>query len=96
MSILKDKREAQGYTRETFCKTFGLIEGSVINWELGRSCPNWNMMQRIMEAYGIESDEDKLIKLLKLDLGTGIERAKEAGYSLTAITNALQTIAMGK
>ena len=43
-----------------------------------------------------ESDEDKLIKLLKLDLKTGIERAKEAGYSLTAITNALQTIAMGK
>ena len=43
-----------------------------------------------------ESDEDKLIKLLKVDLGTGIERAKEAGYSLTAITNALQTIAMGK
>ena len=43
-----------------------------------------------------ESDEDKLIKLLKQDLKTGIERAKEAGYSLTAITNALQTIAMGK
>lgn len=43
-----------------------------------------------------ESDEDKLIKLLKLDLKTGIERAKEAGYSLTAITNALQTIALGK
>lgn len=43
-----------------------------------------------------ESDEDKLIKLLKLDLATGIERAKEAGYSLTAITNALQSIAMGK
>ena len=43
-----------------------------------------------------ESDEDKLIKLLKLDLGTGIERAKDAGFSLTAITNALQSIAMGK
>lgn len=43
-----------------------------------------------------ESDEDKLIKLLKLDLATGVERAKEAGYSLTAITNALQQIAMGK
>ena len=43
-----------------------------------------------------ENDEDKLIKLLKLDLGSGIERAKEAGYSLTAITNALQQIAMGK
>ena len=43
-----------------------------------------------------ESDEDKLIKLLKLDLATGIERAKEAGYSLTAITNALQSIALGK
>lgn len=43
-----------------------------------------------------ESDEDKLVKLLKVDLGTGIERAKEAGYSLTAITNALQSIAMGK
>ena len=43
-----------------------------------------------------ESDEDKLVKLLKLDLATGIERAKEAGYSLTAITNALQSIAMGK
>lgn len=43
-----------------------------------------------------ESDESKLIKLLKLDLGTGIERAKEAGFSLTAITNALQQIAMGK
>ena len=43
-----------------------------------------------------ESDEDKLMKLLKLDLATGIERAKEAGYSLTAITNALQQIAMGK
>ena len=43
-----------------------------------------------------ESDEDKLIKLLKLDLATGIERAKEAGFSLTAITNALQSIAMGK
>ena len=43
-----------------------------------------------------ESDEDKLVKLLKLDLATGIERAKEAGYSLTSITNALQQIAMGK
>lgn len=43
-----------------------------------------------------ESDEDKLIKLLKQDLATGIERAKEAGYSLTAITNALQQIALGK
>ena len=43
-----------------------------------------------------ENDEDKLIKFLKLDLKTGIERAKEAGYSLTAITNALQAIAMGK
>lgn len=43
-----------------------------------------------------ESDENKLIKLLKLDLATGIERAKEAGFSLTAITNALQQIAMGK
>lgn len=43
-----------------------------------------------------ESDEDKLIKLLKQDLATGVERAKEAGYSLTAITNALQMIAMGK
>lgn len=43
-----------------------------------------------------ESDETKLIKLLKQDLATGIERAKEAGYSLTAITNALQSIAMGK
>ena len=43
-----------------------------------------------------ENDEDKLIKLLKLDLATGIERAKEAGYSLTAITNALQQIALGK
>ena len=43
-----------------------------------------------------ESDEQKLVKLLKLDLATGIERAKEAGYSLTAITNALQSIAMGK
>lgn len=43
-----------------------------------------------------ESDEDKLVKLLKIDLKTGIERAKEAGYSLTAITNALQLIAMGK
>ena len=43
-----------------------------------------------------ESDEDKLVKLLKVDLATGIERAKEAGYSLTAITNALQFIAMGK
>ena len=43
-----------------------------------------------------ESDEDKLIKLLKQDLATGIERSKEAGYSLTAITNALQQIAMGK
>lgn len=43
-----------------------------------------------------ESDEDKLVKLLKVDLATGIERAKEAGYSLTAITNALQSIAMGK
>lgn len=48
------------------------------------------------EYVPMESDEDKLIKLLKLDLGTGIERAKEAGYSLTAITNALQSIAMGK
>jgi hypothetical protein len=43
-----------------------------------------------------ESDADKLIKLLKLDLATGIERAKEAGYSLTSITNALQQIALGK
>lgn len=43
-----------------------------------------------------ENDEQKLIKLLKLDLATGIERAKEAGYSLTAITNALQQIALGK
>ena len=43
-----------------------------------------------------ESDETKLIKLLKLDLATGIERAKESGYSLTAITNALQQIALGK
>lgn len=43
-----------------------------------------------------ESAEDKLVKLLKLDLATGIERAKTAGYSLTAITNALQAIAMGK
>ena len=43
-----------------------------------------------------ENDEDKLIKLLKLDLKTGIERAKDAGYSLTAITNALQQIALGK
>lgn len=43
-----------------------------------------------------ESDDEKLIKLLKLDLATGIERAKEAGYSLTAITNALQQIALGK
>ena len=43
-----------------------------------------------------ESDENKLVKLLKLDLATGIERAKEAGFSLTAITNALQQIAMGK
>ena len=43
-----------------------------------------------------ESDADKLIKLLKQDLATGIERAKEAGYSLTAITNALQQIALGK
>ena len=43
-----------------------------------------------------ESDEQKLIKLLKLDLTTGIERAKESGYSLTAITNALQQIALGK
>ena len=43
-----------------------------------------------------ESDEDKLVKLLKLDLATGIERAKEAGFSLTSITNALQQIAMGK
>ena len=48
------------------------------------------------EYVPLESDEDKLVKLLKLDLGTGIERAKEAGYSLTAITNALQSIAMGK
>lgn len=43
-----------------------------------------------------ESDETKLIRLLKQDLATGIERAKEAGYSLTAITNALQSIALGK
>lgn len=43
-----------------------------------------------------ESDETKLIKLLKQDLATGIERAKENGYSLTAITNALQSIALGK
>ena len=43
-----------------------------------------------------ESDEQKLVKLLKLDLATGIERAKDAGFSLTAITNALQQIAMGK
>lgn len=43
-----------------------------------------------------ESEESKLIKLLKRDLATGIERAKEAGYSLTAITNALQHIALGK
>lgn len=43
-----------------------------------------------------ESDDEKLIRLLKVDLGSGIERAKEAGYSLTAITNALQQIAMGK
>lgn len=43
-----------------------------------------------------ESDDDKLIKLIKLDLATGIERAKENGYSLTAITNALQQIALGK
>lgn len=43
-----------------------------------------------------ESDETKLIKLLKQDLATGIERAKESGYSLTAITNALQQIALGK
>jgi hypothetical protein len=43
-----------------------------------------------------ENDEQKLIKLLKLDLATGIERAKEAGYSLTAITNALQQVALGK
>lgn len=43
-----------------------------------------------------ETEEAKLVKLLKLDLATGIERAKEAGYSLTAITNALQSIAMGK
>ena len=48
------------------------------------------------EYVPLESDEDKLIKLLKIDLGTGIERAKEAGFSLTAITNALQQIAMGK
>ena len=43
-----------------------------------------------------ESDETRLIRLLKQDLATGIERAKEAGYSLTAITNALQSIALGK
>ena len=43
-----------------------------------------------------ESDETRLIRLLRLDLATGIERAKEAGYSLTAITNALQQIALGK
>ena len=48
------------------------------------------------EYVPLESDEDKLIRLLKVDLATGIERAKEAGYSLTAITNALQSIAMGK
>ena len=48
------------------------------------------------EYMPLESDEQKLIKLLKLDLATGIERAKESGYSLTAITNALQQIAMGK
>lgn len=44
----------------------------------------------------LENAEQKLVKLLKQDLATGVERAKEAGYSLTAITNALQSIAMGK
>lgn len=43
-----------------------------------------------------ETEEQKLKKLLKQDLATGIERAKDNGYSLTAITNALQQIALGK
>ena len=58
MSILKDKREAQGYTREIFCKTFGLIEGSVINWELGRSRPNWDILGDVMKAYKIDTDQE--------------------------------------
>lgn len=41
------------------------------------------------------TEEDKLIALLRADLPHAIERGKEAGYSLTAITNALQRIAMG-
>ena len=58
MSILKDKREEQGYTRDTFCKLFGFAEGSVINWELGRSRPNWDILGDVMKAYKIETDHE--------------------------------------
>ncbi len=42
-----------------------------------------------------ETEEDKLVRLLRTDLPHAIENGKQAGYSLTAITNALQRIAIG-
>lgn len=53
---LKELRLNKGLTQIEFAKTFNIANGTVGNWETGKREPDYEMLSRIADFYGVTID----------------------------------------
>lgn len=53
---LKRLRENAGYSQYSFAEAFGVAQSTVGNWESGKREPNFDMMQRLANFFGVSVD----------------------------------------
>lgn len=53
---LKELRLNKGITQTEFAETFNIANGTVGNWETGKREPDYEMLSRIADFYGVTVD----------------------------------------
>ena len=57
MKTIKDARTALGITQEQLAAILGVTQGTVAQWETGRSHPSFDKLPKVAEALGVTVDE---------------------------------------
>lgn len=54
---LREIREAEGLSAYRVCKTLGIAESQMSEWELGKTVPNLKSLIRLADFYHVTLDE---------------------------------------
>ena len=57
MKTIKEARSALGMTQEEFAAALGVTQGTVSQWEIGRTHPSFGLLPKIADVLQITLDE---------------------------------------